>query len=466
MPSRNARRPAVRRLVTWLLGSPFAGILDGSVLLLAVRGRRTGTQYTLPVQYAQDGEAIWVVAGNHEHKRWWRNLLVAAPVGLRLRGRDLPATAQAFSGLTAPSLVEDGLVTYLRRFPTLGRRTGVLDRDGGIRQDRLHELAERVVVVRIVPTDAAAGPVGDQAVTDPAPSPGVVGVICRHPLGSFYALTFLFSWSYWIPDAISGGHLSHTPGLLGPMLSALVVTAITQGRAGVRDLAGRMVRWQVRPIWYLWALAPLVVAVAAAAVMSVGPSGFPKLAAWAQMQGFPSAGLWGTWVLILVVNAYGEETGWRGFALPRFRQRHNQLQASVLVCLPWALWHVPTFFLDTGYRDFPLVLLPGFLLGIFAGSLVLTWLYEGARSSILLVALWHLALNLGSATSAGEGAVSVVVTMFVIVWAILITRAWRRADQAAHAPTGAPRTEERRMTPPGARDASTTPPTVIQRRLR
>ena len=55
MPSRNARRPAVRRLVTWLLGSPFAGILDGSVLLLAVRGRRTGTQYTLPVKYAQDG---------------------------------------------------------------------------------------------------------------------------------------------------------------------------------------------------------------------------------------------------------------------------------------------------------------------------------------------------------------------------------------------------------------------------
>src|SRR5512132_2585597 len=55
----------------------------------------------------------------------------------------------------------------------------------------------------------------------------------------------------------------------------------------------------VRPIWYLWALAPLVVAVATAAVLSVGPSGFPKLAAWAQMQGFPSAGLWGTWVLIL-----------------------------------------------------------------------------------------------------------------------------------------------------------------------
>lgn len=69
-----------------------------------------------------------------------------------------------------------------------------------------------------------------------------MGAIRRHPLGSFYALTFLISWAYWIPDAISGGYLSHTPGLLGPMLSAFVVTAITQGSAGLRDLAARMAR--------------------------------------------------------------------------------------------------------------------------------------------------------------------------------------------------------------------------------
>jgi membrane protease YdiL (CAAX protease family) len=261
----------------------------------------------------------------------------------------------------------------------------------------------------------------------------LVAAVRRHPLGSFYVLTFLLSWGYWIPDAISGGHLSHAPGLLGPMLSAFVVTAVTQGRAGVRDLAARMVRWRVGLGWYLWALAPLAVAVAAAAVVSVGPAGFPELAAWARMQGFPAAGLWGTWVLILLVNAYGEETGWRGFALPRFRQRHDQLQASLLLFIPWALWHAPTFFLDTGYRGIPLFLLPGLLLGLFAGAVVLTWLYEGARCSVLIVALWHLSLNVGSATTAGEGAVSVAVSMVVIVLSIFITRAWRRPDQAAGA---------------------------------
>jgi hypothetical protein len=51
---------------------------------------------------------------------------------------------------------------------------------------------------------------------------------------------------------------------------------------------------------------------------------------------------------------------------------------------------VATFFLDSGYRGTlnPLVP-PGFIFGIFAGSIVLTWLYEGAGCSVLLVALWH-----------------------------------------------------------------------------
>jgi hypothetical protein len=85
------------------------------------------------------------------------------------------------------------------------------------------------------------------------------------------------------------------------------------------------------------------VAVAAAGLVSLGPASFPEQAAWAQMRGFPTVSLWGTWMLILVVNAYGEETGWRGFALPRLRQRHNALEASSLLFIPWALCRVPAF---------------------------------------------------------------------------------------------------------------------------
>jgi membrane protease YdiL (CAAX protease family) len=259
-----------------------------------------------------------------------------------------------------------------------------------------------------------------------APPTGLLGWARRHPLGAFYAVTFLVSWGYWVPDAISGGHRSHTPGLLGPMVAAFVVTGLVEGAAGLRDLLARMGRWRVPPRWYLAAAAPLALALGVAAVVSLGPGRFPTLTDWVRMEGFPAAGVVGSFALILVVNAYGEETGWRGFALPRFRRRHDRFQASLLVAVPWMLWHLPTFFLDTGYRGFNPVLVPGFALGIFAGAVVLTWLYEGACSSILVVALWHAFLNLGSATPAGQGAVQVAVTMLVIVWSLVIARSWRR----------------------------------------
>jgi membrane protease YdiL (CAAX protease family) len=252
---------------------------------------------------------------------------------------------------------------------------------------------------------------------------GVRDFVRRHRLGVFYALTFAISWGYWIPDAVFGGHLSHVPGLLGPLLAAFIVTGAADGNSGLADLVSRMLRWRVRPKWYGWAVTPLAVAICAAAILSLGSAAFPGPAKWERMNGFPSIGIF-TIGLILIVNAFGEETGWRGFALPQFRKRYGEMKASLLVFVPWALWHLPTFFIDSGYRDFPIFVLPGFLIGLLAGSVVLTWMYEGARSSILIVALWHLCLNLGSATPAGE-ATGAIVTMCVIVWAIFVARSWR-----------------------------------------
>lgn len=52
MRSRGRRLPVSRRLMTWLLHSPFADLVDRSIILITVRGMRSGTEYTLPVQFA------------------------------------------------------------------------------------------------------------------------------------------------------------------------------------------------------------------------------------------------------------------------------------------------------------------------------------------------------------------------------------------------------------------------------
>jgi membrane protease YdiL (CAAX protease family) len=269
------------------------------------------------------------------------------------------------------------------------------------------------------------------------------GLIGRHPLASFYALTFLLSWGYWVPDAISGGRWSHAPGLLGPMVAALVVTGITRGPAGLRCMIMRMSRWRVAVKWYLWMLVPLLLALVTAGFVALGDGEFPPFDEWTEINGFASITGWAGLGLILIVNCFGEETGWRGFALPAFRRRHHELTASLLVAAPWALWHLPTFFIDSGYQDFPIVFLPGWLLGFFALAVVTTWIYEGARSSILIIALLHLSLNIGSTSQAAQGLVSAVVTASVIIWSIVIAAHWRRRDryrdrQAATIPDQSP----------------------------
>ncbi|HTG46865.1 MAG TPA: CPBP family intramembrane glutamic endopeptidase [Actinomycetota bacterium] len=247
------------------------------------------------------------------------------------------------------------------------------------------------------------------------------GFARRHPLGVFLAVTYTWSWSFWIADAIAGGHVSHFPGLLGPMVGALATSGLT-GTAG--DLWRRMTRWRVPARWYGLAAIPLIPATVAYLVWWLLPIDGPNWSRIAHLPGAPALGGIGTLVILLLVNGYGEETGWRGFAVPHLRERHGPLAASLLLAIPWALWHLPTLWLDTGMRGFEPFMLPAFLLSLAAGSIVLTWLAEGS-GSILIVALWHTALNLGSATDAAAGGVAVLTSVVVIVWAVRVIRGWR-----------------------------------------
>jgi len=265
----------------------------------------------------------------------------------------------------------------------------------------------------------------------------VLLAVRRHPLAAYFLLAYAFSWGYWLPLALTGGHSSHFPGLLGPMLAALVVTPIVQGRAGLRDLLSRMGRWRVPLRWYVVASVPVVAGVLALGGLWVARGDMPSLAQLSTMPGLPAVGWVGVFILALVVNGYGEETGWRGVAWPRLRERHSLGGAALLLALPWAIWHAPTFWLDTGMRGFPMLLLPGFFIGMAAGAVVLGWLYERARCSVLIVALFHAMLNMASATRGTEEFVATVVSTVVIVWAVTILRAeGRRGSRREPGPSG------------------------------
>jgi membrane protease YdiL (CAAX protease family) len=148
------------------------------------------------------------------------------------------------------------------------------------------------------------------------------------------------------------------------------------------------------------------------------------------MPGLPSAGFGALLAMVLVIIGYGEEVGWRGFAWARLRERHSIAGAAALLGIVWAGWHLPVFWLDTGMQGLDWFVIPGWIIGLMAGAVVLGWLYERACSSLLIVAIFHTLLNLASATLATEGLPAAVTTTAVIFWAVVILRRERSRSRA------------------------------------
>ena len=132
-------------IVGAVLRSPAHRLLSGNLMLLTIRGRRTGREYTFPVQYARDGDTVFVVPGGYRTKTWWRNLLEPAPVLLRIGPEELAGTGQTFVGDRDPARTAEAFRAYLAHHPDSAKRRGLTtDDDAGLR-----EAAAREAIVRI-----------------------------------------------------------------------------------------------------------------------------------------------------------------------------------------------------------------------------------------------------------------------------------------------------------------------------
>ena len=152
----------------------------------------------------------------------------------------------------------------------------------------------------------------------------------------------------------------------------------------------------------LGALAPLMLFEVARLAGRASGQPVPSWTALGQVNFLPDLGF-GAWALWLVANGWGEELGWRGFALPRLQRSHSALGSSVLLSVAWAGWHLPAFFYVPSYAALGLRVLPGFFIGILAGAIVLTWLYNSSHGSVLAVVFWHASFNYVSASPNAGG---------------------------------------------------------------
>jgi uncharacterized protein len=272
----------------------------------------------------------------------------------------------------------------------------------------------------------------------------VTGAKTFWPLASFVVLAYAISWGWTFPFAAAGdvvekgvGWPTNLPALFGPALAAFAVTAVVWGRAGVRDLLARMARWRMPLRWWAATLSPLAfLAVALAVAAAIGK--LPRGSDFGRYSGLPAIGVVPAAVIVVLIT-FGEETGWRGFALPLLQRRYGALAAALLITPIWAVWHLPYFFTVATFRGFAPVGYVGFVFGLACGSIVLTWLYNGTGGSILACAVWHGLYNLETGTAGATATIQAVTTAFIYVLAFLLVGFELRARRRGEAPILGPR---------------------------
>jgi uncharacterized protein len=89
----------------------------------------------------------------------------------------------------------------------------------------------------------------------------------------------------------------------------------------------------------------------------------------------------------MIIGAVGEETGWRGFLHRRLHRRLNGLASSLVVGIPWGLWHVGLYQNGPLYMAFLVLLISSY-------AMVLYVLVEPVSFSIWIAALFHLFINI------------------------------------------------------------------------
>ena len=268
------------------------------------------------------------------------------------------------------------------------------------------------------PTDSAGhhSVLGSQEARQPGGSTGraLPDRVRAHPLVAYFVATYALSWTYWLVVLGVLGHQTlwwFLPGAFAPAAAALFVTGQVEGRRGVRAFLRRVVLWRVGARWYVYALVVLP--------FLVGLSGFFLRDGSEQYRGsvVAVAATYLALVVFLAVLGGGqEEPGWRGFALPRLQERFGPLVGTVVLGLLWGLWHLPLFVLVPGYNSSgrePAGVILTFVVFAVAGgvgqSLLLTWLFNNTRGSILLAMLAHGSMNAGRGFASSDQQATITV---------------------------------------------------------
>lgn len=254
-------------------------------------------------------------------------------------------------------------------------------------------------------------------------------------LAAFVALTFAISWVVWLAMVALAVGIDTTAGLVlnviataGPSIAALIL-AVAIGRGELQRLLEGFSPQRVSLQWALVALVVPLGMIAIAIAVSVGAFGAAVPVITIGVLGM----LVVEFVRILFLGGpLEEELGWRGFALPRLQEQRSAFSSSVILGAIWGAWHVPLYFVaGTGQQETaasagPAFAITAFVVWTIGLSILFTWLFNETRGSLIVVILFHAAVNLGAFVPAAVGSTGAASFLYALVtWVVALIVAAR-----------------------------------------
>ncbi|MEZ4679015.1 MAG: CPBP family intramembrane glutamic endopeptidase [Caldilineaceae bacterium] len=278
--------------------------------------------------------------------------------------------------------------------------------------------------------------------------------IKSHAVLAYYTVVFAISWGGLLflagPSGVPGtaeqveALFPFTLVILfaGPSIAGPLLTMLVDGRAGLRDLRARLLRWQVGARWYTVALlfAPVLVAAVLLVLSLFSPAYLPGILSSSNKLSLLLFGIaWG-----LIGGGFLEELGWTGFAVPKLRIHYSAVVTALVVGTLWGVWHILIAFWSSGSLagGEPLAIFVAGFLAFYFGALpayrvLMVWVYDRTES-LPVAMLMHASLSASTLilqpVATGRPYLIWNLVLAVALWVVVATVAVVHRGQIARPP--------------------------------
>ena len=242
----------------------------------------------------------------------------------------------------------------------------------------------------------------------------------------FFALTYLFTWIFWIPAIylpVTIIPVLMLVGLIAPAVVSTVFVMRSGSDALKQDLKNKIVGfYKVKWLNVLWAVIVFALTIVASILLSVFFGQSLDQFSFTEDFSFTGVGIAGAFITIAIASII-EEVGWKGYCEDSIGNYMNWFWESMIFGVLWSFWHFPLIFIQGTYQASlmvnPLYVINFFVSGIPMGF-VITWVYLASDRSILACMVFHLFVNFMQEKIAMTQETKIVETVVITLVTVII----------------------------------------------